>query len=391
MNEIEIMNKIHFHVKRCGTIIMVAILVLFLGACNTNTSKDAATNINEPSYYDIEYHRGGRDARPENTLYSYQYAIESGASTIECDMQMSADGQIVMSHNAVLNPDITIDSNGNRIEANKYYIHDMTYEELQEFNVGSMDESCEYYDMHGRSQVQHKASIPTLRQVFELVRDSGNVNVRLSIEAKYMPDPAAGTLYEKNYDKDEMLTKFKSLVEEFGFKDRVQLQSFDWDILKRMEEIDPEFITVALYNEQASWGGVDSMTLWLDKDDPSPWLGGIDIKDFGKDPFKAAAFLGFDIVSPYYEELTKAQVEFAHKNGMKVIPWTINSKQDMEIMYKMKVDGMITDKPWVLREFLESKGEKLPTPMKTSLPYHLDPDHLEAEEIETEGGKDAAY
>ena len=34
-------------------------------------------------YYDMEFHRGGRDARPENTLYSYQYSLEKGALTIE--------------------------------------------------------------------------------------------------------------------------------------------------------------------------------------------------------------------------------------------------------------------------------------------------------------------
>ena len=49
------------------------------------------------------------------------------------------------------------------------------------------------------------------------------------------------------------------------------------------------------------------------------------------------------------------------------------------------------DRPWVLREFLESKGEELPAPMKTSLPYHLEPDHLEGEETKTVDGMDAAY
>lgn len=45
------------------------------------------------NYFDMEFHRGGRDARPENTLYAYQYALENGALTIECDMQLTADGQ----------------------------------------------------------------------------------------------------------------------------------------------------------------------------------------------------------------------------------------------------------------------------------------------------------
>lgn len=374
--------------------ISAAIFALSLGACSSkpaDTIEDKKAETKEVSYYDIEFHRGGRDARPENTLYSFQYALENGASTIECDMQLTADGIIVLSHNSVLNPDITVDSKGQRIEANTHYIHDMTLEEIQSFNVGSIDESSEYFDMHGRTQVQHQASIPTLRQLFELVRDSGNKDVRLSIEAKYWADPAGGILYEKNYDKDLLLAEFKLLVDEFGFKDRVQLQSFDWDILTRMKSLDPNMKTVVLYSEQESWDGSDSTTLWLYKDEPSPWLGGLDIKDFDGNPVRAAASNGFDVVSPYFTELTKEKVEEAHRYGMKVIPWTLNSREDMEAMYEMGVDGMITDRPWILREFLESKGEQLPAPMETSLPYHLEPNHYEVEETKTEDGKDAAY
>ena len=96
----------------------------------------------------MEFHRGGRDARPENTLYSYQYALENGASTIECDMQLTADGEIVLSHNPALNPDITTDADGKRVEADRYYIHDMSLKELQSFNVGRIDEACEDYGRH---------------------------------------------------------------------------------------------------------------------------------------------------------------------------------------------------------------------------------------------------
>ena len=166
----------------------ISVFVLSLTAC---ASKPVLATH---SYYDIEFHRGGRDARPENTLYSFQYALENGATTIECDMQLTSDGHIVLSHNSVLNRDITVDSAGNRIEANRYYITDMPLVEVQSFNVGSMDASCEYFNMHGRTQVQHEANIPTLRQLFELVRDSGNGHVRLSLEAKYWSDPSAEIL-----------------------------------------------------------------------------------------------------------------------------------------------------------------------------------------------------
>ena len=87
--------------------------------------------------FDFEAHRGGRDARPENTLYSYLYALEIGAVTIECDMQLARDG-IVMSHNPWLNPDITTDSEGQPVEEGQYDLHTMTVEEIRQFNVGHL-------------------------------------------------------------------------------------------------------------------------------------------------------------------------------------------------------------------------------------------------------------
>ena len=176
----------------------------------------------------MEFHRGGRDARPENTLYAYQYSLEYGASTIECDMQMSGDGVLVMSHNPVLNPEIMVDADGNRIEKNTWFINEMTVDEIQSFNVGAMDESTEYYALHGQTQIRTDAFIPTLRQLFELVRDSGNENIRMSIEAKSYPDLQLGVLYEKRMDPADIVRAFYDIVKEYGFEKRVVLQSFDW-------------------------------------------------------------------------------------------------------------------------------------------------------------------
>ena len=351
--------------------------------------KDARIMMKQ--YYDMEFHRGGRDARPENTLWSYQYSLEKGAMTIECDMQLTGDGQIVMSHNPALNPDLTTDAEGRRIEGHDRYIHDMTLQEVQSYNVGRMDPSIEYYELHGRTQVQADAFIPSLRQMFELVRDSGNEEIRMSIEAKAYPDPALGTRYEKNPDYDKLLREFLALVNEFDFRDRVILQSFDWLVLVKMKELDPEIRTIALYSEQPSWGVPEGTTLWLDRDEPSPWLGGVDIRDFDGDPVRAAHSLGLDDVSPYFKDITKELTDEAHELGMKVVPWTVNSRDDFETMYEMGVDGIITDRPWALREFLEGKGEKLLPARKVDLPYHLEPDHIEAEDKKSESGRDAAY
>ena len=83
------------------------------GVASFSAPANLEAKVNFEDKFDFEPHRGGRDARPENTLYAYAYAIEQGATSIECDMQMTADGDIVMSHNPILNPEITVDGQGN--------------------------------------------------------------------------------------------------------------------------------------------------------------------------------------------------------------------------------------------------------------------------------------
>ncbi len=318
----------------------------------TSTSRGAGTC----RLLDLQAHRGGRDARPENTLSSYAYAIECGATTIECDMQMTKDGHIVMSHNATLNPDITIDARGHRIHTDTLLINQMTLQELQSFDVGHMDTSCAYFEQHGRTQQQLDAHIPTLRELFELVSASGDPHVRMNIETKSYPDPALGTLYEHNSDMQAMVRGFYDLVSEFGFQRRVTLQSFDWSTLVLMHRIDPSIETVALYSEQPSWGSPDATTLWIGRDEPSPWLAGIDLGAYDNSPARAAHALGIDDVSPYYGEVTEELILEAHGLGMKVIPWTVNDVPTMESLYEMGVDSIITDRPLTLRKLLKSKG-----------------------------------
>ena len=152
--------------KRVCFLIAACFLLTMLAGCGGDT---------ENAYYDMEFHRGGRDARPENTLYAYQYAVENGASTIECDMQLTKDGELVMTHAPILDPNFVMDKDGDYVEENEYIINRMTLKELKTFNVGHIAEGTEYYDLHGRTQITADAKIPTLRELFELIRDSGDL------------------------------------------------------------------------------------------------------------------------------------------------------------------------------------------------------------------------
>ncbi|WP_287528750.1 glycerophosphodiester phosphodiesterase [Megamonas sp.] len=340
---------------------------------------DISTTYAKVNYdvFDLEAHRGGRDIRPENTLYSYAYAIELGATSIECDMQLTKDGQIVMSHNPILNSDITRDENGNYIENNKYDIRLMTVDELKKFDVGVMDPNCgEYYDLHGKTQFTYDAKIPTLEELMQLIQSYGDKNIVLNIETKSYPDPASAG-YKNNADPKKFVEVFNNIVKKYDMEDRVVLQSFDWQTLIEMKKLNPNISTSALWQEQPSWGR-DSESLRRYEKKKSPWLGGLDIKDYQGNPVKAAHAIGADIISPYYTEISKQDVDEAHSLGMKVVPWTVNNEKDMNMLLDMGVDGIISDKPWLLKQVLEKRNIKLHTPtINVDSPYHTGTDQTQ--------------
>lgn len=354
---------------------------------------DISTTYAKVNYdvFDLEAHRGGRDVRPENTLYSYAYAIELGATSIECDMQLTKDGQIVMSHNPILNSDITRDENGNYIKNNKYDIRLMTVDELKKFDVGVMDQNCgEYYDLHGKTQFTYDAKIPTLEELMQLIQSYGDKNIVLNIETKSYPDPASAG-YKNNADPKKFVEVFNNIVKKYDMEDRVVLQSFDWQTLIEMKKLNPNISTSALWQEQPSWGR-DSESLRRYEKKKSPWLGGLDIKDYQGNPVKAAHAIGADIISPYYTEISKQDVDEAHSLGMKVVPWTVNNEKDMNMLLDMGVDGIISDKPWLLKQVLEKRNIKLHTPtVNVDSPYHTGTDHKDTAPTKAGNGNDAAY
>ena len=354
---------------------------------------DISTTYAKVNYdvFDLEAHRGGRDVRPENTLYSYAYAIELGATSIECDMQLTKDGQIVMSHNPILNSDITRDENGNYIENNKYDIRLMTVDELKKFDVGVMDPNCgEYYDLHGKTQFTYDAKIPTLEELMQLIQSYGDKNIVLNIETKSYPDPASAG-YKNNADPKKFVEVFNNIVKKYDMENRVVLQSFDWQTLIEMKKLNPNISTSALWQEQPSWGR-DSESLRRYEKKKSPWLGGLDIKDYQGNPVKAAHAIGADIISPYYTEISKQDVDEAHSLDMKIVPWSVNNEKDMNMLLDMGVDGIISDKPWLLKQVLEKRNIKLHTPtINVDSPYHTGTDHKDTAPTEAGNGNDAAY
>jgi glycerophosphoryl diester phosphodiesterase len=212
-----------------------------------------------------------------------------------------------------------------------------------------------------QQQLSPGARMLELHEVFDLVRDRKADDVRFNIETKVEAGAPSETA-----PREQFVQVVAAEVRRSGMADRVSIQSFDWGALMRMREVAPELPIVALTN-----GGP---FLQVGQPGASPWLGGIDIDDFGGDLVAAAHSFGADAISPVHGDpqnggvgqpgytpfTTKEMVKEAHKLGMEVIPWTVDDVATMQSLIDAGVDGLITDYPDRLRALLAERKFELP-------------------------------
>ena len=301
--------------------------------------------------FDLQAHRGGRGLWPENTLASFAGALSLGVDTLELDCAVTKDGVVVISHDPLLNPEITRDGSGKFLETHGPSFFSLTWAELQRYDVGRMKPGTKYAEGFPDQKPVDGLRIPRLADVFALVKKSGNTHVRFNIETKITPEKPDETLGPQAFA--EAVVK---VVREAKMEKRASIQSFDWRTLAVVQKMAPEIETVALTTQRPNGGNVQ-----VGAPGPSPSLGGLDVDDFGGSVPKVVKASGARVWSPNYGDFGAAQVEEAHGLGLKVIPWTINEATDMEKFIDMGVDGIITDRPDRLREVLKKKGMRLPT------------------------------
>jgi glycerophosphoryl diester phosphodiesterase len=113
----------------------------------------------------------------------------------------------------------------------------------------------------------------------------------------------------------------------------------------------PAIATVALTDQQP---GED--TVQVGRPGPSPWLGGLDVDDYAGSVPKLVRASGARTWSPNYRDIDARLVEEAHALGLTVIPWTVNNPAEMQRVLALGVDGMISDRPDLLRSVLETNS-----------------------------------
>lgn len=324
-----------------------------------------------PREFDLQAHRGGLGLVSENTLAAFADAVELGVSTLELDVQITADGYPVVTHDRDPNPAKCADTAPAFPGDPEFpyvpgttFIRDLTLAQVRTLDCGSRR-----LPGHPRQRTAPGAAIPLLSEVFDLVRAARAESVRFNIETKVEAAAPSETMPRADFARivvDE--------VRRARLTGRVTIQSFDWAALSSVRELAPELALVALTN--------GAQFLQDGRPGRSPWLGGLDIDDFpGTLPEKyvaAAASLGVAAVSPVHGDpqdgvrgdpgyrpfTTRALVDAAHRHGIRVVPWTVDDPATMAALLDLGVDGLITNRPDLLRDLLAERGYALPEPVR---------------------------
>jgi len=272
-----------------------------------------------PADFDIQGHRGARGLFPENTTFGMISTLQiEDVTTLEMDVVISKDNQVLLSHDPWLSSDICNFTNGDRllsVDDEKYRLYEMNFDEIKKYNCGSR------WNKKFPKQKTRSASKPLLSEIIFAVREycaeEKRPDVNFNIEIKSKPEwdnfmtPPPAKFAQLVYD----VIKTSGVA-----KERVTIQSFDVRSLHAMRALDTELKLVLLVEGQPDYKAK--------------------LKELGFTPA---------VYSPDYTLIEKSTVDELHKLGMKVIPWTVNDSVQMMKIIETGVDGIISDDPRLLQ------------------------------------------
>jgi glycerophosphoryl diester phosphodiesterase len=291
---------------------VAAMALVGLSACKTmNKTNPAAAKF--PAF-STEGHRGGRGLMPENTIIAMKNAVDIGITTLEMDTHITKDGEVVVTHDDYLSPGFMLTPEGKEIPAadsKKYAVYQMDYSLLKTFDIGTKP-------LAGfPEQKKIKTYIPRLADLIDSVQiyTRGKKQMFYNIETKCSPKGDGVT----NPDPETFVKLLMDVIEKKGISPFVVIQSFDKRTLQILHTNYPNVRTSFLVSNQKT---VEE-----------------NLSDLGFDPF---------ILSTEYKMVNEELVRKCHERNVKVIPWTPNTKKDIDRLKSLKVDGIISDYPNLL-------------------------------------------
>ncbi len=264
--------------------------------------------------FSAEAHRGGRGLMPENTIIAMLDAMKyQNVTTLEMDTHITKDGKVVVTHDDYLSPAFMLTPEGNEIpktDEKKYPVFQMDYSTLKTFDIGTK------INAGFTEQKKIKTFIPLLADLIDNVqrevKQKNRKQVFYNIETKCSPQGDGVT----NPTPEVFVKLLMDVIEQKKVTPFVVIQSFDKRTIQLIHQKYPKVKTSFLVANRKTYEE--------------------NMADLGFKPF---------ILSPEWRMVDTNLIEKAHADGVKVIPWTVNTAEDINRLKLLKVDGVITDYP----------------------------------------------
>ena len=296
--------------------LLIFIALLACVQCGQQSTSEVS---DEGGSLDLQGHRGMRGLFPENSILGFLKALELGVNTLELDIVMSGDTQLVVSHEPFISSAICQYPGGKQIpkemekELNMYH---MTYQEIKAFDCGSL------FNNDFLLQEKSRISKPLLTEVLDTVEQVAtakgqlihyNIELKseLALEGIYHPEVAVFCQ-----------VAYQAINDQVDWR-RITIQSFDFRILRYFNKHYPEVQLALLIENELSWE--------------------LNIDSLGFKP---------EIYSCDYALLSAETISELQEINMKVIPWTVNDSIDMRQLIHWGVNGLITDYPNIALQIL---------------------------------------
>lgn len=288
-------------------------LILVLCAVACNTSKQT-TPVVQTIKLDKQGHRGCRGLMPENTIPAMLRAIDLDVTTLEMDLQISGDKKVVVSHDPNFNENITTTPQGKtftKAEAAQLLLYKMVYDSIKKYDVG-----LKPHPLYPRQQkiAVHKPLLEDLIDATESYAKQKGKTLHYNIEIK--STPAGDNL--KHPPVEEFTDLTMAVINRKGIAGRTIIQSFDPRALQVMHS-KYQHVMTALLIEDDDKRSVDEQ-----------------ISQLGFTP---------SVYSPHFSLVSEVLMKTCRDKRLKVIPWTVNTLDEMKRLMFLGVDGIISDYP----------------------------------------------
>lgn len=285
-------------------ILIIAVYLVFRWmakpAADTPFFADAAETL-------VIAHQGGERLYPSETMFTFDQAVAMGVDVLEMDVHRSADGVLVLMHDATV--DRTTDGRG--------AIKEMTFTEIQALDAGYYwtDDDGQTYPYRGQG-----ITVPALEELFQTYPD-----MLMNIELKQQ--------------EPSIVRPFCDLVHEYEMQDKVLMATFHPDVMAEFRQTCPDVATSMVQKE--------IFPLWL--------LSKVGLEELYT-PAGETVQVPLTTTLPVLGEvdiLTESFIEDAHRRNVQVHAWTIDDPAEMERLLEKGIDGIITDRPDLLLDVLD--------------------------------------